>query len=229
MTALVSAIIPVYNGARFVGEALESVLAQTVDARIEIIVIDDASTDGSVELLRSRSDIELVRLPENSGPSVARNRGLAVAQGDYIAFLDADDLWSPGKTRIQLDWFEQRSAAGFVTGLQETFIEPGCHPPAWAYKMAAAPASGGVPSAWLLRRDVFKRVGRFDPSYRHAEDIDWLTRAAQAGIALESVDEVVFRKRVHDTNLTLESEPSQAGLFRALRSSALRQRTTPTQ
>ncbi len=228
MTALVSAIIPVYNGARFVGDALGSALAQA-DARMEIIVVDDASTDGSAELLGSRSDIELIRLSENAGPSVARNRGLAVARGDYVAFLDADDLWSPGKTRIQLDWFARHPAAGFVTGLQETFIEPGCHPPAWAYKMAAAPASGGVPSAWLIRRDVLDRVGLFDPSYRHAEDIDWLARAAQAGITLDSVDEVVFRKRVHDTNLTLDSAPSQEGLFRALRSSAFRQRTAPTQ
>jgi glycosyltransferase involved in cell wall biosynthesis len=224
----VSVIIPVFNGARFIEQALASIAAQHHD-RLEAIVVDDASTDRTREILRSRQDMMLIEQPVNCGPSVARNRGLERATGEFIAFLDSDDLWTPGKTRLQLDWLHEHPDAGFVTGLQETFIEPGCEPPEWAYKMAAKPASGGVPGAWLVRRRTFDRVGGFDPTYRHAEDIDWLTRAAQAGVALESVGEVVFRKRVHDTNLTLQHEPSEAGLFRALRSSAWRQQTEQPQ
>lgn len=223
MSPLVSVIVPVFNGARFIEEALNSVVAQGHD-RIEVIVIDDASTDDSVNLLRPRRDISLIELPVNSGPSVARNRGLDHASGDFIAFIDSDDIWMDNKLQLQLDWFRSRPESTFVTGFQQAFIEPGCRPPLWAQKMAAKPMLGGVPSGWLIRREAFERVGRFDPTYRHAEDIDWMARAARAGVALDCIEHVIFRKRIHDENLTLDREPSDAGLFRALRASVHRHR-----
>lgn len=214
--------MPVFNGARFIEQALHSVVAQRNDG-IEIIVVDDASTDGTADLVRAAyTDVTLIELTTNRGPSSARNRGVAAATGDFVAFIDADDLWLPGKIGLQLEWLRLHPNSGFVTGLQETFIEPGCRPPPWATAMMARESAGVVPSAWLMRRHVLDVVGPFDESFRHAEDIDWLTRATYAGISLDSLDQVVFRKRIHDQNLTLDQAPSDAGLFRALRASAHR-------
>ena len=101
---LISCIVPVYNGARFLAQAIDSILAQTrVD--LEIIVVEDGSTDRTPDVAKGYGDrVKYVR-QENAGPAAARNRGVAEARGEFIAFLDADDTWAPAKLETQLQWF----------------------------------------------------------------------------------------------------------------------------
>jgi glycosyltransferase involved in cell wall biosynthesis len=99
---LVSVIMPAYNTARYIREAIDSVLDQDYPSK-ELIVIDDGSTDGTLEVLRSYGDRITLIEQRNQGSAVARNAGLAAARGECIAFLDSDDIWLPGKLRLQVD------------------------------------------------------------------------------------------------------------------------------
>src|ERR1039457_5279759 len=117
-----SAVIPTYNRARFVGEAIDSILAQTrpVD---EIIVVDDGSTDDTIERLKKYAPAIRCVSQQNRGPSAARNRGIKEAHCDFVAFLDSDDLWIPRKIELQLDFFAQHPDIEFVFGNMVNFSQ----------------------------------------------------------------------------------------------------------
>ena len=126
---LVSAIVPVHNGERYLGAALESIFAQRYEP-LEVIVVDDGSRDGSVAVA-AQFAVRLVR-QENRGVAAARNRGLAEARGDLLAFLDQDDAWPPGKLDTQVAFLAANPAVDFVLGAIAVLAEPGVAPPRWA-------------------------------------------------------------------------------------------------
>ena len=222
-SSIVSVIIPAYNAARFLGQALESVFAQT-HRPLEVIVVDDGSTDSTIAIATSRDGVTLIQQP-NAGASSARNTGLKVASGDYFAFLDADDLWLPEKLSLQVSYLCQNPGVGFLAAHSEHFVEAGMPCPAWFERIdGGAPIVGCLPSAWLVRREVAAAVGEFDVSFSHGEDVDWLARAGAAGFPMVALEEVLVRRRVHDANLSGFVRESQRGLFQALRASARRQR-----
>ena len=114
---LVSVVIPVHNASAYLGEAIESVLQQKTRHDIELIVVDDASSDRSAEIAAAYgTKLTLIRLEKNRGASVARNIGIARARGNFYAFLDADDLWETGKTELQMMIFEQQPETEIVFG-----------------------------------------------------------------------------------------------------------------
>ncbi|HVN33854.1 MAG TPA: glycosyltransferase family A protein [Casimicrobiaceae bacterium] len=199
-SALVSCVIPVFNGEPYLREALASVLSQTHSA-IEIIVVDDGSTDGTPGILEEWSSrITSVR-QANAGPSAARNRGIEKARGEYIAFLDADDLWLPQKTESQLRRFEQNPGLAVCTSLMQNF---------WAEDVAeeeqllassdAAQPQPGPSQTLIARKDAFDRVGPFDPALHHRDTQEWMLRIRAAGLQLERLDEVLVRRRLHANN-----------------------------
>ncbi|MCR5279280.1 MAG: glycosyltransferase [Lachnospiraceae bacterium] len=116
---MISIIVPVHNAERFLKETIESVLAQT-EKNFELILVDDCSTDGSVNVINGFDDrrICLIRQPENKGAAAARNRGLEAANGRYIAFLDADDLWSPNKLERTLFYLREQQTGFVFTGYE---------------------------------------------------------------------------------------------------------------
>jgi glycosyltransferase involved in cell wall biosynthesis len=209
--ATVAAIIPVYNGAAFVAEAIESVLAQTHPVA-ECIVVDDGSTDATAEVVgRFGSPVRLIRQP-NAGVATARNRGAAEAGSDYVAFLDADDAWVPRKLERQLaaaaalpreglvicelELFDH--ATGAVTG--RAAMEPG---PDTLLDMVLFEGAQVVScsSTALLERALFQRLGGFDPRLSQSADWDFLARALLAGPVV-SVPEPLVRYRVHGANMS---------------------------
>jgi glycosyltransferase involved in cell wall biosynthesis len=196
----ISVLIPAFNAARFLAAALESVAAQTLAAR-EAIVVDDGSTDGSAEVA-ARFPFARVFRQENRGASAARNRAAAEARGDHLAFLDADDLWKPEKLARQMAVLAARPEAGWVICRQEYLLDEGVPRPVW---VPAAEIAGNfvswVPSATVVRRDCFARTGGFDETLRYGEDLEWLARARDAGFAGALVDDALFTRRVHRTNL----------------------------
>ena len=196
----VSVLIPVFNGARFLAAALDSVAAQTL-APLELIVVDDGSTDGSGDVAAARPAVRVVR-QANRGPGAARNRAFTESRGEYLAFLDADDLWKPEKLSRQLAALQAQPDAGWVVCRHEFLLDEGEPRPRWA----PAPEAEGtmvawLPSATLVRRDCFVLTGGFDEALRYGEDIDWFARARDAGFPGTVVEEQLFTRRVHRTNM----------------------------
>ena len=224
----VSVIIPVYNGERFVAEAIQSVLAQTL-LPAEIVVVDDGSTDSTPQIvadLVASSPVPICYVYQaNQGPAAARNRGLRIAKGVIIAFLDADDLWSPDKLQQQVAYLQAHEEVAFVICHMEVFLEPGAARPngrSRAYYDQQPPAM--LPSALLVRKQAFDVVGEFDPTYFIGEDTDWFFRARHAGMAIGVLPGVYLKRRLHQANLSRSSRASGQAFFRAIRASVVRQR-----
>ncbi len=222
----VAVVIPVFNGARYLGEALASVFAQT-HRPAEVVVVDDGSTDGSAALAASFAGVTLLAQP-NAGPSSARNAGVAASSAELIAFLDADDLWLRQKLERQVAALESDPAVGLVLCYQEYRFEGPSAPPRWF----RGPTDGGsergaVPSNWLLPRAVFERVGPFDASVRYAEDQEWFARALAAGVRRHYVEEALVVKRIHDANASGDVDLNLKSVLNVLRAKVVRERGSP--
>jgi len=190
---LVSIVIPAWNAARSLPRAIDSVLAQTW-ARREIIVVDDGSTDNSLALLAGYGDQVRVVSQANGGPAAARNRGLRETQGQYVAFLDADDHWLPEKLERQVALINARPDLGFCSTATAVVDMQGEPVRDWSCCDAAEPlletlfmhsaAVSGSTSGVLARRELLLEAGGFDARLRGFEDPDlWIRLAARTGYA----------------------------------------------
>jgi glycosyltransferase involved in cell wall biosynthesis len=177
----VSVVIPTYNRARCLAEAVDSVLAQE-EAEVELIVVDDGSTDGTAHMLAGYGEAIRVLRQENRGVSAARNAGIAAAQAELLAFLDSDDVWLPGKLRAQVDFFAARPEA-LICQTEELWVKNGrrVNPGRRHRKRGGMIFEASLelclvsPSAVMTRRELFERVGRFDEGLPACEDYDlWL-------------------------------------------------------
>lgn len=200
---LVSCIVPAFNAERFLAQAIDSIAGQSHPS-LEIIVVDDGSTDRTGDVARSHSaGVRCIR-QENGGGASARNHGVRHASGEYLAFLDADDLWHPQKIERQLSRFRERPALGISVTCMSNFRVS-------AHDADAPVRAGGdgsvIPaysmSTMMAGRTAFERVGVFDDTLRHADDTEWFLRARAAGIEMELVEEVLAYRRLHSENLSL--------------------------
>ncbi len=220
---LVSVIVPVYNGAQFIGKAIESVLVQNYDP-LEIIIVDDGSTDETANIVKSYNNMRYIYQP-NQGVATARNTGINSSRGKLIAFLDADDCWAPNKLNIQVDCLLKHPHIGCTLGRQKNFLEPGTEKPFWLMeKHLLKDHDGFLPTA-LIRRDIFDKVGLFNPDYKISEDVEWFSRVKDASVPVMVVPEIVLYRRIHDTNLSYQLKAGDPTLLRALRASVHRKRT----
>lgn len=215
----VSVVIPAYNCAGFIREAIESVLAQDYGNR-ELVVVDDGSTDATSEVVRSFGSAVRLIGQSNRGPAAARNRGLAEARGDYVAFLDGDDVWLPGKLAEQMSYFRTHPETGVVFsgfGIWQPRHD-GSYPPASEWEAngvrdVIGPAYDGYLYPDLLldsvlciitavvSRNVFASVGAFDESLRVGEDYDFWIRASRQFQA-HKVDRVYALYRMRPQSAT---------------------------
>lgn len=220
---LVSVIIPVYNGDRYLSEAIESVLDQTYQ-RIEIIVIDDGSTDNTAKIAQRFKDNICYIYQSNSGAPSTRNRGLETAGGEFIAFLDADDFWSKNKLELQLGYLSQDPSIEIVSGYQQTIQLTGAIDEKYTFENISDPSMTLQLGAALFRKSVFEKVGKFNPELRYADDWDWFMRARELGISLRMYQETVLFYRRHDRNLTNHKELDNHYTIRMLKKSLDRRR-----
>ena len=218
---MVSVIIPVFNGERFLDEAIVSALAQQPPPD-EVIVVDDGSTDASAEIARRHDAVRLISLPENRGPSAARNAGTAAAQGDVLMFHDSDDVMAPGRIAIQVAHLIGHPETDVVLGRQRLLLTDEAEVPNWARPTMAAPDELRVsPGHLTIRRAAFELIGGYDESFRVFEDIDLLYRCRDVGAIVAVLDDVAVERRVHEANAThhaFESGRLQREQFRSIRS-----------
>ena len=219
----VSTVIVVHNGERYLAEAVASVRRQS-PAPIEIVIVDDGSTDGTVALAeRLGSDIRLVRQP-HSGVTISRNRGIEAARGDLIAFLDCDDVWTDAKLATQVPILRDHAEIQVALG--------------YTRRMWADPERDGAPSethlteaelalhlgAALIRRSTFESVGPFDEAVSRAEDWDWFMRVRERGLPVVVHPEVTLLYRRHGANMTNDAPLGRAALVRKIHRSNGRRR-----
>jgi glycosyltransferase involved in cell wall biosynthesis len=207
--ATASVIIPTYNNARFVAQAVESALMQS-SVPAEIIVVDDGSTDGTQDVLAGYNDRITVIRQKNRGPAAARNHGYAVSSGDYLLFLDSDDLVPPNKLEIQISFLETHPEFGLVYSAWRQIDESGTR-----VLGEVRPNKQGhllrdilcrrlffFPGTAVIRRECLEQVGPFDESLFGCEDADLWLRLAHAGYAFGYVDVPLFSYRVHSASIT---------------------------
>ncbi len=221
----VSCIVPVFNGERFLAEALDSILLQTRPPD-EIIVVDDGSTDDTGRIARGLGQAIRYMRQDNAGPAAARNTGVAIAGGDFMAFLDADDLWLPTKLERQLARFEARPDLEFcVTHLRNFWMpELAAEERAFRDQPFAQPLPAFVFDTLLARRSVFDVVGPGNEALRVGSDVDWFVRAREARLVHELLPEVYVRRRLHQGNLTRADLASSDTLVATLKASLDRRR-----
>lgn len=198
---LISCIIPVFNGERYLGEALDSILAQSYRP-IELIVVDDGSTDRTAGVVAAFGDQVRYLRQNNQGPSSARNLGIRAAGGGFIAFLDADDLWHPEKLQRQMDRFKTRRELDYCVTHVQNFWIPDLRDEAAKYRdhRITRPIPGYVTGTLLGRRAIFESVGLFNLALAHGDSTDWFLRAAERGAVMELLPEVLMYRRLHPTN-----------------------------
>ncbi|MFN8492866.1 MAG: glycosyltransferase family A protein [Caldilineaceae bacterium] len=200
---LVSVIIPVYNGERYLSAAIESVLAQNYRP-LEIIVVDDGSTDDSAAVAK-RFPAHYVWQAQ-SGASAARNHGIALAQGEFLAFLDADDLWVEDKLQCQTQALATDPELAMVFGQVEQFYSPEITNESALPDLGTRHTLAGVHvGAMLIRRRAFTQVEPFDPQWQVAHFIEWYTRAQKIGLKSLILPQVVMKRRIHTTNLGIRA------------------------
>jgi glycosyltransferase involved in cell wall biosynthesis len=200
---LVSCIVPTHDAERTVAEALDSILAQTYRP-IEVIAADDASVDGTAAIVASYGDrVRYVR-HARSGPAATRNLGVAAARGEFVAFLDHDDLWRPEKLAIQMACFDADPGLDACTTHIQAFWAPeldavvrGSGDDRWL-----SPAAGFLTTTLLARRSAFERVGALDPGLWFSDAADWFLRAADLRLKVRLLPDVLTLHRLHAASLS---------------------------
>jgi glycosyltransferase involved in cell wall biosynthesis len=232
MPISVSCVIPVFNGERFLAEALDSVFAQTHQPA-EVIVVDDGSTDDTAGVTARYAERIVCLRQDNAGPAAARNRGVAAANCEFIAFQDADDRWDPGKLALQAARFAARPELEVSITHIRNFWEPELQREQEAmqeHALAKPALAGYTLQTMLARRSALARVGAFNQALRFGEDTDWFIRARDENIVLELMPEVLVYRRFHLDNLTRRVQVAAVneGLVDLVRGSLQRRRQKQT-
>jgi glycosyltransferase involved in cell wall biosynthesis len=224
---VVTAAIPVRDGEAYLAEAIESVLAQVRPCE-QLIVVDNGSTDRSLEIARGYgSAVEVVSEPR-PGIGAARNAALSTARGTHIAFLDADDLWRPGKTGRQLAAFEADPELQLVFGHVRQFVSPDlAKAEAAQLHVPPGPQPGAYLGAMLASRSAIEAIGPWPVGVKVSDGLTFMLAARELGLRQAMLPEVVTLRRVHGDNHSIHNRGERAEFARLLKESIDRRRRTP--
>lgn len=215
--------MPVLNGERFINEALDSVFAQNIST-IEMIVVDDGSTDDTSNILKSRSEPVKIARTANVGPAGARNEGFRLARGRFIAFLDSDDYWSGNNLLTHLNAMENDPQCDLTLGRLKYHVMPDSGEKNLKYQFDDGSFYGYQLGAGLYRKEIFDVVGLFDESLRLAEDVDWLMRARDENVRIRHLDFISLNYRRHSGNMTRHQPAKAFGFTKVFKRSLDRRR-----
>ena len=222
---LVSIIVAVRNGERFLADALRSVLGQDYPA-YELLVVDGHSTDRTAEVARAFPTAQFLPQPGH-GLAAALNHGVDGARGDWIALLEHDDMWTPEKLRVQIAFMQARPELQFTMTHARFFLEPGCSwPSGYNPDWLARPQYGAILSSFVARKSAFAQVGRFDEGLKFSGDMDWFARAKDLRIPMAYLEETLLLKRVHDSNATSQTQLNNFELLQVIKRKLDRTRTS---
>jgi glycosyltransferase involved in cell wall biosynthesis len=219
-----SVIVPVRNGAAFVGEAVTSALTQLDDGD-EVIVVDDASTDDTQAVIARISDPRLKRATCGGlGVSAARNIGLSAAKGEFIAFLDHDDLWPASRHAVMAGVLGETPDIDAVFGRMRVRFEDGARRDARMAAMDGRHVGVASVGTGLFRKRVIERVRGFDEDLHFGEDVDFYLRLSEAGMQIElcDIDGLIYRRHASNTSNDLSS--MERGMHDVLRRRIVRMR-----
>jgi len=220
---LVSCIIAVFNGEAYLHEAIDSLLAQNYP-QLEVIVVNDGSTDGTPGVIGRYGDRVRLLNQANYGVSTARNRGVEISNGELLSFLDADDRLDSRKIAMQADAFRADPRLELCDCYTSFFWSPEISPEGLErdFRYASPFWRQTLPShisSWLLRRELWNRVGGFSPAMRYSEDTDWFSRARDLPMRRLTLPDVLTHRRLHEANVTARNRDEQlaslAQMFKA--------------
>ncbi len=222
MKQAISVIVPCYNGEKYLREALDSIESQGWE--FEIIFIDDGSTDNSKKIVETEYPHIKYHFKENSSAAGARNKGIPLASHDFIAFLDADDIWIPNKTKLQMEVFRKNPELDVVGGLMDYIIMPESKYRAHLY--SSEPIEHTLLATLIVKRSVFDQIGMFDESLKLGEDLDWFLKLRESTLTYEVIDSVVFHYRIHEQGITARKSFKGLGTMDVIRKALERKRIT---
>ena len=212
----VSVVIPVHNGERYLADAIQSVLDQGHPA-LELLVVDNGSTDATADVARSFPSVRYVHLAEK-GLCLALNHGIEQCRGAFLGFLDADDLWAPNRLALQLDTLARDPAVEMVFGYVEQFISPELDESVKAtLSIRNQHLPGRYRGSMLIRTESLRNVGAFETSLGYGEFLDWYMRAGEQGIREAMLPDVVTLRRIHGANLGYTERHRRIELARVLK------------
>jgi len=221
--SLISVIIPVFNGERYLAESIESVLIQPYRP-MEIIIVDDGSTDNTRTIARQYESVRYLFQP-NAGLSAALNSGVTNATGSLYAFLDADDIWTENKLSLQMALFAREPEMDVVFGHHQTFLSPEL------MRNSKTDISGDseILPGWfkgtmLIKRKSFWKVGLFDTQWILGDFIDWYKRATEKELRMFMLPDVLLKRRIHGNNESYRERHAQKDYVRIMKASLDRQR-----
>lgn len=221
--SLVSVILIVRNGERFLLQAIDSVRRQSYRP-LELIVVAGPSSDGTEALVRAQPDVRYIP-QEVPGISAAYNLGIAAARGDFVAFISHDDLWVPEKLERQVGHLCEHPETQYAVGHLRYFLEPGCAlPRGFRSELLEGEHPARVMETLVVRRSLFATVGLLDPGLRVAADVDWFARAQDLGVRGAVLPDLVLHKRVHEANASTDEAVNSPELLALLRQSIARRR-----
>ncbi len=222
---LVSVVMPVYNAEKYVDAALQSVFGQTYK-NLEVICVYDKSTDKSLDRLKSYGDkIHLRENGEKLGIGGARNNGIEIAQGAFLAFMDADDIWEPQKIERQIEQFIKDPTLDVSFTYMQCFLSEDI--PEEVKKIRYCnpdPMPGYLAAAAVVKTTSFHKVGLFNPKWRVGEFVDWSKRAKELHLKMDIIPETLLRRRIHETNTGVTERPSRNDYITIMRESLQRKK-----
>lgn len=202
---LVSVIVTVYNGENYLCQALDSVIGQ-IYQNIEVIIVDDGSTDKTAELAKAylkHPNVHYV-FQENGGHAAALNRGVSIASGEFLSFIDHDDLWELAKLDVQLNAFAHDSELDVVFSYQKNFSD---NKVADSLTFERDPIPGYMPGSMLIRTDVFIKIGYFDTEIRKGYFIPWFDLLRINAVKQKMLPDLLYHRRIHGENISICSDP----------------------
>jgi glycosyltransferase involved in cell wall biosynthesis len=220
----VTAAIPVRDGEAYLAEAIESVLAQSRSCD-QVIVVDNGSSDRSAEIARGFAPAVEVLHEPRPGIGAARNAALRAARGDLVAFLDADDLWEPAKTVLQLAAFEAEPRLQLVFGHVRQFVSPDlAAADVGALRAPATPQPGLYIGAMMARRTAIDAIGPWPDDVRVSDGLTFLLRAKELDLEQAMLPETVILRRLHGDNHSIANRDQRTEFARHLKRSLDRRR-----
>lgn len=220
---ILSVILPVFNGQQFLSDAIESVVNQEKNPfDLEIIAIDDGSTDDSIKILkelkRNHPCIIIIQLTKNKGPASARSSGITKATGEWLSFIDQDDCWAKNKLNVQYEFLSAVPMIDYVISYQKFSLHQMSKKPHWVKKeWLDSPQTGYVFGTLLIKKELFLKIGLDPQKNTGVDDVQWFVDAKFYGLKMHILPDVLLYRKITDNNFSQHTKEHNKSLLSIIR------------